>query len=265
MNLAEHGWEFDRAMVKPCRFRPEWGECDQHEVELPITKDIVVGCHLDAVGKYEKHPWKNVIEVKSCSKDQFERVKKLKWGIGGYFDKYKWQVSAQHWASGHGVIVAVVNKDDGEVWFLTSDVPHYSKVEITQRVLTVESWVRRGELPDCDINQYPCPFVYLGCTGDSDRVLASREIEELAVRYKAAKVKEDEAGREVTSLRTQLKAACGTSKKLGSDRVKITWYTQRNPPRLDKAKVESLGLDVDSLMTQSESERVRVEVKDEEV
>lgn len=264
--MEEGGWKWDKVEMRECKLRPEWGECDQIEVVLPITGQILVGAHLDGLGRYKAHSWTTVVEVKSMGDATFQQVKRKGWGVGGYFEKYKWQVSVQQLASGRQVIVACVNKKDGEVHYLNRETPWYTLDEIRARILTIESWVRRGELPTCDVKMYPCPFIYLGCEQgeDTTRIVVGDEVEKLARAYKAAKLEEDGAGRKVAELRAKLKNACGTGMKVGNDRVKVTWYMQRNPPRLDKGKVEELGLKVEDVTTQGSSERVRVEIIGEE-
>lgn len=157
---------------------------DQFLLEIPVGERALIRCHLDGMavctgvkpaGK-TSYGWfglKNglgcVVEVKAFGQSYWDKYEKE--GITG-FPYYSNQVTIQMAGSGLPCmfVIALKGKDgklmrdeDGGLvtrveFFKETPVPMTS---IKARIAKVEACVRRGELPDCDYNQYPCQFYFL--------------------------------------------------------------------------------------------------------
>lgn len=132
----------------------------QEEVEIPVVPGVIVRGHTDGV--LAQGPFQVLLEVKSMSTKQFD-----KWIKKGFreFVKYAWQITCYMQAHpGLNVLYAVKRREDGMIdrTIIPHDEPPIEWKKIKSKILTAESWRRRGELPPCDVkNQWGCPFWYL--------------------------------------------------------------------------------------------------------
>jgi hypothetical protein len=257
--MVEEGWRFSPGS-------------SQLEVVLPITRKVVVVGHLDGLG------WKNgpaavstadpiaalkivgghVVEIKSQSKNQWADFERSGWE-SGFFPKYKWQLSAYMLATGLPAVVVRKNRDNGQVKYEYVEAPFYSLTATRVRVMMVEALVAKGELPEeCDNRVFPCPFFYLHHDPEVT-TLEDPQLDELGRQYKEASVAEAAARQIKEDTRKALRQGLvGMDKVSTAIGTKITFYMAKNPPSLDKERMKADGIDLDSYMTQTESERLRV-------
>jgi hypothetical protein len=153
-----------------------------HVDELADVTVLMVGAIQQAVPA--------IIEVKTAGPDMWDRFVKL--GLSG-FPHYEWQVATYMLnGNGRGCLFVVAKKtpdgddiardEDGKPMILAQWVaqPPVSLARIKARIAKYEAAVDealRGEFPDCDTSQFPCPMFGTIC--------ASKEAAE---KKKAAKV-----------------------------------------------------------------------------
>lgn len=101
-----------------------------------------------------------LVEAKAFGPDYYKKFRK-----GGLraFPGYSWQMSTLMIALGlpYGLFVVGQKDDGGVVQGVTAEIvvgPPMSKGAILAKMLKVEKLAEDGELPACDIDQYPCPF-----------------------------------------------------------------------------------------------------------
>ncbi len=144
-----------------------WGYSDgaQLEVEIPVGKGIKIRGHLDQIGfdGLADSPSDHVVEVKAFGKSFYEKF--MKQGIMG-FPYYVMQLAIYMAATGMpAAFVVGVKNDEGVVdriginFYELKDLGGIGAVKA--KIARVEQWVKKGELPPCDYDQYPCQFYYL--------------------------------------------------------------------------------------------------------
>lgn len=198
----------------------------QSEVELVVTSKIRVVGHVDGISD-------SVDEVKSQSKDEWERFEKDGWETG-WFPKYKWQASVYMHATGLPLrLIRIMRppkelQDDPQAWAeapIKTQVyfdPWYSLTEIRSRVLTVESQAAGGVLPvACDSLHYPCPVFYLHDDA-SDVEFGDEAVEVLAKQYQNAKLVEKIAKQKADETKVALRTK-GTKMRTESG-IKVTFF-----------------------------------------
>lgn len=267
----------------------------QLEIDIPVIGNVIIQLHID--GLIDSATWRNfkLLEVKSMRPASFQAALDYGWEMGGFMDKYKWQVSIYM----HGLrfyfgdpnieaCLSIIdsepglNDDDRRIFQLYTEQPFYSLAEIKQRVILAESWVRRGELPPgCDYPSFPCPVFYLHDEGEfegvSDEVLDSAviELKEAQRLKKIGEDREKEARKLLTKIRDSQPESARSSKKkrldngeevvLESVKVKtdtgtrVTWYEQMNPPSFNREAAIADGVDLGKYKKQDKSWRIRAE------
>lgn len=136
------------------------------EVRLPITHRIRIVGHIDL-----RFP-ESSIEVKSQSDLEFDKEP-----AGPLWDKYKWQVSVYHHATGYPVFTHRVRRSDLAMRILPLEF--YTREEITNRVLTVEAMAAEDDLV-CARNDFFCQYSYLHA---SDEPVDEPDLDELLLLY----------------------------------------------------------------------------------
>lgn len=236
----------------------------QEEVNLYVMPGVVVQGHIDGYNAITSH----VVEIKSMMPDAWDAFKKTGWDTPGLVQKYKWQISSYMLALSRPalVIVSVVDPDDPlRVWktekFLVS-TPFYSNGDILRRVVEIERWVRRGELPDaCSVDQFPCPFYYLH-QQSSLEITEDDVIDEVAQMYKDAQVAVKTAETRKVEARKALDAALAGRERVVTKLSKVTYY-EVNSKKVDIDKMREDGVDVGKYEVPIVGKRLRVTVKDE--
>lgn len=226
----------------------------QQEVTIPILKDVTIVGHIDGM-------WGgSVLEIKSMGKDPFKAWKSDGWNTQGHVQRYKWQVSCYMHALNQGLVFVVKNRDSGEIEIKYVDDPFYSMDEIMARVLEIEKWVRRGELPnECSSNNFPCPFYYLE-QQKSLEIMEDEVLDDLVQMLEEARVAEKAAQARVKAARESIRESMGDREKVETENSKVTIYeTKRKTLQVEKMKDD--GIDVDPYYTETLYKNVRVTVK----
>lgn len=166
----------------------------QFTMELPVGNGRVVRGHLDGIGEQygQPHPgdWLDgktgqrvVIEIKHLATQAFERFLKHDpvETLRQHHPYYAWQVSLYMHATGLPCMFTVgeklvegtgeerVYKGVGRVTSFVIDEPMVSMGQVRAKIAKVEMLADKGELPVCDVAQYPCAFYYLH-TEEDERV-----------------------------------------------------------------------------------------------
>jgi hypothetical protein len=237
----------------------------QREVTLELMPSVVVVGHLDGIfraGDVSHLQMPRVLEVKSMSDDAFKKWKENGWDTAGLVQKYKWQVSVYMLATGLGLYFVVKNRNTGEWSEVLVDEPFYSKQDILSRVLEIEKWVRRGELPEeCDVKNFPCPFYYLE-QQESLELAEDEALEVVAIMYeecrkqvKAAELRQKEA-------RRALDTALAGREKVTTAKAKVTYYEVKTK-KLAVDKMKDDGVEVDKYYVEVIGKRLRVTVHED--
>lgn len=167
---AYRGWPY---------VRPEFldGDGDQFTGQLPVTKDVIVRVHLDAIMQVYAIDGaardttglrlgdRVVVEVKNFGPDYWKKWQKS--GLHG-FEGYQWQTAIERAVTGLPVLFVANRYDEdaedniGELdWQLVHE-PFVPVSAIKARVLQIERLARSGELPgECDRRVYPCSVFHL--------------------------------------------------------------------------------------------------------
>jgi hypothetical protein len=230
----------------------------QARVVLPISTRIVVVGHIDG------HDVR-LVEVKSQNRDEWDRFEREGWEAG-FFPKYKWQVSSYMHATQRPLTLIRALRDEEGNWTGDKrvsyiDEPFYSIADIRERVLRVEAAAASGVLnAECSL-QFPCPYFYLHDEIDRD-LIADESVDILAREYAEASRDENVAKGRKKEAKRALREAVEKDRYETKTGVRVTFYTAKNPPQLDKEMMVGF-LDehkrtIDEFMVQGSSERIRV-------
>lgn len=144
------------------------------QVETEIAwGNKVVRCHPDAIATQGSTLQKYLVEAKFFGADLFYEVVK---GVGergmeGLGRTRAWQASVEMLSTGLPLLYVIGMKDVvdtsdgrtlrgvGEVWTAEFTEPCYSLKDVKARVLQIEGFVARGEMPPCPVPfDYPCGY-----------------------------------------------------------------------------------------------------------
>lgn len=250
-NLAHEGELHEDDLMK------KWGAIDrQKEVTLDVMPSVQVMGHIDGY----KPPW--LLEVKTMGDEPFKAFKQDRWDTAGLVQKYKWQISVYMLALSRPCKLLAKNRNTGEVLEVDIEVPFYSNGDILRRVVEMERWVRRGELPpECSVSMFPCPFYYLESqltmevTEDTVMDELARMYQEASVAVKAAETRKREA-------RKALDQGLAGRERVVTALSKITYYEVK-AEKIDFTKMAEDGIDVNKYKVVNIGKRLRVTVKDE--
>lgn len=140
----------------------------QVETELAWSNKVI-RCHPDAIVVRGSSLEQFVCEVKFLGEQMYREVtREGKWPVG-----YEWQKAVEMLSTGLPMLYVVGEKvvsegadgkrvvELGEVWteeIALEDVP-FSLKDVKARVLEIEGYVARGEMPPCpQPYMYPCPY-----------------------------------------------------------------------------------------------------------
>lgn len=154
------------------------------QVETELTwSNKAVRCHPDGIVTKVSTLQRYVCEVKFLSPDfAYDKIRAIeKDGMKGLGETYAWQASVEMLSTGLPLLYIIGMKDTGgdgsggnggkeanggvrvrgigEVYTVEFDEPCYGLKDVKARVLEVEGYVARGELPACPVPfMYPCPY-----------------------------------------------------------------------------------------------------------
>lgn len=183
-----------------------WEIADQQlEIVLQIRRYIVqVVGHIDGMARLHETvsyqpdqlgPWK-LLEIKSMGTKEYSKFRELAWDTPGLIQKYKWQISCYMYALAtegmlfRPAILAVKNRDNGELWLENIDKPFFTFHEISARILEIEQWVKDGLGPEqlvCDVPNFFCPYSYLHEHDSEYELISDRDMMNAAMAYKESK------------------------------------------------------------------------------
>src|SRR5205085_10360890 len=123
----------------------------------------------------------------------------------------------------------------------------YSLNEVKSRVLSIDDWVVKGELPGSCEESYPCPFYYLHSgTGVRGNVEGDDsppdDFQHLALRAFATSLALKEAQAENKAAREALREVMGERKRCSFGDITVSVASRRNVS-LDRSKMEAAGID----------------------
>lgn len=258
-NMAREGALHEGAVLR--RLEEEGYEVQdrQREVWLEVLPSVQILGHLDAT-TYDKDN-NYIIEVKSMAPDLFREYKEKSWAMPGFMQKYLWQVSCyMHAMPGYVCMFVVKNRSSGEMRVEPVVEPFYTMDQVMARVLEIEKWVRRGELPDeCSVSQWPCPYYYL----EQQKTLEIMEdavLDDLCEMLEEARVAEKAAKERVKVARMTIDESLGERDRVETEKNKVTRYDIKRK-MLDVEKMKGDGVEVDKYYRETLSKGVRVTVK----
>lgn len=150
----------------------EHGEVPQIETEIAWSNKIV-RCHPDGIVTQGSTLQQYVTEAKFFGADLFyDTIRAVERdGMLGLGRTRAWQASVEMLSTGLPLLYIIGLKDVvevdgervlrgvGEVWTTEFDTPCYSLKDVKARVLEIEGYVARGEMPPCPVPfDYPCPY-----------------------------------------------------------------------------------------------------------
>jgi len=228
----------------------------QQEVVLDVIGGVQVVGHIDGL----LDPY--VVEVKSMGKDAFDTWKTSLWDTPGLVQRYKWQVSVYMLALDRQLKFIVKCRDTGELSTMYVEAPFYSKQDVLKRIVEIEKWVRRGELPDeCSSVMFPCPYYYLEAQ-QSLEVTEDGVIDELAKMYSESQVAVKTAERRKVEARKALDTALAGRERVVTAMSKVTYY-EVSTKKIDWVKMAEDGIDVKKYEVPTIGKRLRVTVREE--
>jgi len=141
----------------------------QDLMEMQIIPRVIIRGHVDGFVIPKGARNERVLEVKTMSRDRFK-----KWmGLGDNakerlltdeFEKYAWQISNYMHHYGMEAVYVVKNRDSGKLDMSVIKVPPIDIKTIRKKIIEVEMWHKRDEIPPCQAlpnDQFFCPFPYL--------------------------------------------------------------------------------------------------------
>lgn len=151
-----------------------WGTLVDSEAGIQVETEVtwsnkVIKCHPDAIAVKRDTLQPYVVEVKFLGAQMWDDIV---YTTGrGMSEGYKWQVAIEMLSTGLPMLYVVGKKvvsedadggrvvELGEVWTKEILEPPYSLKQVKARVLEVEGYVARGEMPACPVPfVYPCPY-----------------------------------------------------------------------------------------------------------
>ncbi len=152
-------------------------EAKQREMVVRVIPGVFIRGHIDGWANGAAFPDGAVVEAKSMSQDRFKAWVDKGWDGG--FRSYAWQISTYMHGFGVGqALYAAKNRNSGAMDVRVIEGLPVPWEKIRRKIIEVEKWVVRGELPPCDSDipdgeKFFCPFAYLhdeGLFAEEDEV-----------------------------------------------------------------------------------------------
>lgn len=216
---------------------------DQFTMQIPVGGSAVIRGHLDGIaqriavgagGEVLEMGERAVVEAKLLGPDLFAKV--VRGGLLKGFDAYAWQVSLymaatglpgwfvagekKRWAEDHHLFDPTpehLRYDIASVYVERFETPPVALGKIKARVVKLVKAAETGVLPACDVNQYPCEYVYLH-DGTEVEIAApkpepqviedaevAQQVADLAAQYHAAATMERDGKKQKADVKTALK------------------------------------------------------------
>lgn len=180
----------------------------------------VVRCHPDGIVTSGSTLEPRVLEAKFLSPEfALEKIKAVdKHGARGLGASYAWQLAIEMLSTGLPALYVIGVKDavevEGErvvrgvreIAVMEFDEPPYTLREVKARVLEIEGYVARGEIPACPVPlMYPCPF-WMDHEQPERVELDDDALVEWVEVWRLAKQQSDEAAGALDEVREQIRA-----------------------------------------------------------
>lgn len=235
------------------------GEDGQIEAEL-VGKGWKVRCHPDGIAECYTKP---VEETRWGLKDRF--VEEAKFLGPDYFNKYMtqgitaipfyaWQLSVEMAVTGLPAVYYTAlkdRKDDGTVevgevevtWYME---PPFSKKVVMARAAEIAKMVKEGDIAECDVRQFPCPFYQIeGTKCHNDGTSDEDEVDD-GTRVRIQHLRKQALEGDAQSLHARAELVKLFEEK-GLKKVAGVSYTPAgtNKGRVNYAEMKKAGIDVD--------------------
>ena len=262
--LYDRGNEHEEACVAALLVEG-WTVIDSQKlVGVDVTDGVRVEGHLDGMTRpndyvlYGEGVGLRVLEIKAPSTyASFDRAYHTNDYSNSYMSRIVWQVSVYMVATGLECVMACLN-DDGRVETFGIETPPHSRQEIINRVVTIEDWVARGELPpECSQQDFPCPYFPRVCTGDARIDIEDTELAELLLAYSRSRDAAKLEAEFQKNLRTAIDTLAPGVGKYRVNGVPVTWY-ETTRTSLDKEKMAADGIDLSAYEKTTTSTSMRV-------
>lgn len=199
----------------------------QLAIAVPVSQTILIEGHLDGLTE------DFVVECKALSQDSFKKWLKDDFKA---FPKYGVQIAIYMTATGKKALYAVKNRNTGQLDVRILDDPPASVADIKRHIIEAEAYARRGELPDCDKDDFFCPFRYLHDSSPTEEAEIDEAIEALAATYARARERETEAKAAKNEAKKRLEDQLGDREKVESSNYKVS-RSQTTRRKLDTDKM----------------------------
>lgn len=212
--VRKHGWH-----VEPAHDYG-WGVSEgQSVVELEVAPGLIIRGHTDGRAHPPNQPrTARVLEAKSMSQAVFDR-----WLRHGFDSQpgYRLQIGAYAHAVQLPILYACKNRNNGQVDIqLFDDYPIALEV-LRDRVLEVEDYAARGVLPDCDHNDFPCPYYHMHPPKEvtiTENIL----VDNLCAEYDRHRQAEEAAKQRKYDVRDKIVLALGGATEIVTPTWKVT-------------------------------------------
>jgi len=243
----------------------------QAEGELKVLPGVYVRFHPDEVMSVPTTSDTRLVECKALAESTFEQARTR--GTGSLPFGYDWQLSVMmHALKLPAVWVGLKkNPDDPEDWsgelhLEFVDKPPRSLGEIVKRAKAVrDAYLHAadgGEVPECEGDRYPCPFLYLRPekeeTIEESAGDEADEIDTWGARYEKAREVEAAAKKEKEEARDRLKEIAGARLGVRGRRFRFV-RTIQTRTSYDVNAMERDGITLAKYKKVSESERCTVQ------
>ena len=239
----------------------------QQQIEIPVGQRAVIRGHID--GYTTEHD--AVIDAKNLGKSRIKSFERE--GIAGLGPLgVKYAIQGILYCAGMGMgnmifvapVVSAVDGADGAL-FHSYGIPELNDIAGTDigglkvKVMLAEKHARDATFPECDEQDYPCPYYFLHAgykQWDSDDDYDDSDLEHddavalesLGVAYEEAKVAEKIAKDNKDTARAQLMKMVEPGDKKSAGTVTVSHREQKGRMVFDEATARLDGVDIDRYM-----------------
>ena len=191
----------------------------QRRVEKEVAANVIIRGHIDCIAT--QGSTSRVADAKAMSADTWKSWVRYNFEK---FPKYGYQLGFYMIALDLPGMMACKNRNTGELDIALFDVLPVTWEEITERVLTIEHWAARNELPPCDTTfKWGCIWSYLHEDEDqADHVIEQDDtLDALAQTYHDLRTKIGELEQQKDNARTRLLMAMNQRPKVQTSRWSV--------------------------------------------
>lgn len=254
----DEGKLHERAILEGLE-RDGWKVLDpQKEVELRIRPGVVVRGHIEC---WLIDPEGNLLlpEIKSRSKDQYKLWMSKGWSA---FFGFALQYSAYWYATGAtDGLLAVKNRDDGEVDWSRVTEPPFELDHVKNRVLEIERLADLPELPSCGGEaQWNCSYYHIHEAPEEKEQVESEDLELLCENERQVTAEIKRLEEQQREMRDEIAGLIGEGKKrAGRFEIAVSQY---RPKRFNKDKLGREYPELVERYTEEGKLTTRVQVKE---